>query len=194
MVMRVSKVVTKTGDKGTTGLIGGDRVSKSSTRVCAYGEVDELNSALGLALSHLKDQECLNVLSEIQNRLFTLGCDLASPQGVEVPRVTAEHVSELDKVLEDFIDELPPLEEFILPGGSPAGAGLHLARAIARRAERSAVGLSLEETINPQAIIYLNRLSDLLFVLARIINKRDNCPETLAAFSSRKGRHRSLKK
>lgn len=192
--MRVSKVVTKTGDKGTTGLIGGDRVSKSSTRVCAYGEVDELNSALGLALSHLKDQECLSVLNEIQNRLFTLGCDLASPEKIEVPRITEEHVSELDKILEDFIDELPPLEEFILPGGGPAGAGLHLARTIARRAERSAVGLSLEEAINPLAITYLNRLSDLLFVLARIINKRENCPETLAAFSSRKGRHRSLKK
>lgn len=183
--MRISKVVTKTGDKGTTGLIGGERVSKSALRVCAYGEVDELNSCLGLAGAHLKDDQCRGHLEEIQHQLFTLGADLASPEGVEVPRVEAALVDRLEAVMEGLMDELPPLEEFILPGGGPAGAALHLARTIARRCERSVVALSAEVPVNPNCVIYLNRLSDLLFVMARVVNRRQEQPETLADFSKK---------
>ena len=189
--MRISKVVTKTGDKGDTALIGGQRVSKGSVRVCAYGEVDELNSLLGLAAAHLRDATCVDILQEIQHRLFTLGADLASPQEVEVPRVEESHVVRLEAIMEDLMDELPPLEEFFLLGGGVGAATLHLARTVARRCERTAVMLSEQEELNPQAVIYLNRLSDLLFVLARIANKREDQPETLADFSQRKKRKKA---
>jgi cob(I)alamin adenosyltransferase len=187
--MRISKVVTKTGDEGNTALIGGQRVSKGSLRVAAYGEVDELNSLLGLAVSHLSDGHCQEILQEIQHRLFTLGADLASPDGVEVPRVSEQHVNRLEEILDGLMDELPPLEEFILPGGGPGGATLHVARTVARRAERTTVALQAETPINAQAVIFLNRLSDLLFVLARVANKREGLPETLADFSERKSRN-----
>lgn len=190
MAMRISKVVTKTGDKGQTALIGGERVSKGSLRVSAYGEVDELNSCLGLAAAHLSDAQCREILQEIQHRLFTVGADLASPQEVAVPRVTSEHVDRLEEILDGLMDELPPLEEFILPGGGPGGATLHLARTVARRAERTTVVLAEQSEINPLAIIYLNRLSDLLFVLARVANRREGRPETLADFSEKKSRRR----
>ncbi len=183
--MRISKVVTKTGDKGKTGLIGGERVSKSDARVCAYGDVDELNSCLGLAAAHLEDTECLGFLEEIQHQLFTLGADLASPEGVEVPRVTNQQVERLEAIMEGLMDELPPLEEFILPGGGPAGATLHVARTIARRCERSVVALAAEVPLNQVCVIYLNRLSDLLFVMARVVNRRQEQPETLADFSKK---------
>lgn len=186
MAMRISKVVTKTGDGGDTALIGGQRVNKGSLRVCAYGEVDELNSLLGLAVAQLKDTACVEILQEIQHRLFTLGADLASPEGVNAPRIEAEHIERLESVMESLMDELPPLEEFILPGGGPGGATLHLARTVARRCERTVVTLRDHSPINPHSIIYLNRLSDFLFVLARIANKRENQPETLADFSQRK--------
>ncbi len=186
--MRLSKVVTKTGDGGTTALIGGHRVSKASLRVAAYGDVDELNCCLGLAAAHLKDDECLAILNELQHRMFTLGADLASPIGVEVPRMDTGHVDRLEEILEGLMDDLPPLEEFILPGGGPGGAALHLARTVARRAERSVVLLSDQMEINPLSIIYLNRLSDLLFVMARVGNKREGQPETLADFSQKKKR------
>lgn len=189
--MRISKVVTKTGDDGDTALIGGQRVSKASVRVAAYGDVDELNSWLGLASAHLHDLECIEILEEIQHRLFTVGADLASPEGVEVPRIESEHVERLEEIMEGLMDELPPLEEFILPGGGQGGATLHLARTVARRCERSAVLLSESEPVTPACIIYLNRLSDLLFVMARIANKRESQPETLADFSQRKRRKSS---
>lgn len=189
--MRISKVVTKTGDQGDTALIGGQRVSKASPRVTAYGEVDELNSVLGLAVSHLSDGGCREILQEIQHRLFTVGADLASPEGVEVPRVGEDHVERLEEILDGLMDELPPLEEFILPGGGPGGATLHVARTVARRAERTAVALHGETPINVQVIIFLNRLSDLLFVLARVANKREGLPETLADFSQRKSRRKA---
>jgi len=188
--MRISKVVTKTGDKGDTALIGGQRVSKGSIRVSAYGEVDELNSLLGLASAHLTDSECIDLIQEIQHRLFTVGADLASPECVEVPRVCEKHVERLEAMMEALMDDLPPLEEFILPGGGAGGATLHLARTVARRAERTAVLLHHESEINPLAIIFLNRLSDLLFVMARVANKRENQPETLADFSKRKERRK----
>lgn len=186
--MRINRVVTRTGDGGKTALIGGERVSKGSLRVDSYGEVDELNSCLGLAVAWLQDAAAIDLLQPVQHRLFTLGADLAAPEGVGVPRITAEHVKELEESMEPLMDELPPLEEFILPGGGPAGAALHLARTVARRAERAAVALASHEPINEQAIIYLNRLSDFLFVLARVVNKRQNQPETLADFSQKKAR------
>lgn len=186
--MRINRVVTRTGDGGQTALIGGERVSKGSLRVDSYGEVDELNSCLGLAASWLQDAQALELLQVVQHRLFTVGADLAAPDGVQVPRVQAGHVEELEQAMEPLMDELPPLEEFILPGGGPAGAALHLARTVARRAERSTVALASHESVNEQAIIYLNRLSDFLFVLARVVNKRQNQPETLADFSQKKAR------
>jgi cob(I)alamin adenosyltransferase len=189
--MRINRVVTRTGDGGKTALIGGERVSKGSLRVDSYGEVDELNSCLGLAVAHLQDEAAADLLHTIQHRLFTVGADLASPEGVAVPRVEASHVEELEAAMEPLMDELPPLEEFILPGGGPAGATLHLARTVARRAERAAVALAAHEWVNEQSIIYLNRLSDFLFVLARVVNKRQNQPETLADFSQKKARKRS---
>ncbi len=189
--MRISKVVTKTGDKGQTALIGGQRVSKGSLRVSAYGEVDELNSCLGLAVAHLKDTECREILTEVQHRLFTLGADLASPEEVKVPRIETSHIDRLEEILEGLMDELPPLEEFILPGGGAGGATLHLARTVARRAERTTVLLAEETAVNASAIIYLNRLSDFLFVLARVANRREEQPETLADFSEKKSRRRS---
>lgn len=186
--MRISKVVTKTGDKGDTALIGGERVSKGSLRVNAYGEVDELNSVLGLAVAHLNDAGCIDLLQRVQHKLFTVGADLASPDGVKVPRVSEEHIEELEEMLDGLMDELPPLEEFILPGGGPGGATLHLARTVARRCERTVVLLNEQIEVNELTIVYLNRLSDFLFVLARVANKRESHPETLADFSKRKER------
>lgn len=186
--MRISKVVTKTGDEGQTALIGGHRISKGSLRVAAYGDVDELNSALGWAACHLQDRPCRELVHELQHRLFTLGADLASPEGVQVPRIEVTHVERLEEMIDSLMDELPPLEEFILPGGGAGGAALHLARTIARRAERTTVALREETEVNSQAVIFLNRLSDLLFVLARVANRREGQPETLADFSERKSR------
>ncbi len=184
--MRINRVVTKTGDQGETALIGGTRVSKDSLRIAACGDVDELNSCLGLAAAWIKDESIRDLILPIQNRLFTVGADVNSPADVRVPRVTSEHVTELEQVMEGLMDELPPLEEFILPGGGPGGAALHLARTVARRAERTVVALSRSEETNGQALIYLNRLSDFLFVLARVANKRAGEGETLANFSERK--------
>lgn len=186
--MRIQRVVTRTGDQGTTGLIGGERVSKSSRRVASYGEVDELNSCLGLAISFLGDESMREALQSVQHRLFTLGADLAAPEGVEVPRIEPQHIEELEQMMEEWMVDLPPLEEFVLPGGGPAGSSLHLARTVARRAERCVVELQQAESVNAQAVIYLNRLSDFLFVAARVVNRRLGQPETLADFSRRKKR------
>lgn len=186
--MRINRVVTKTGDDGSTGLIGGGRASKGALRVAAYGDVDELNSCLGWAAALTTDSGIQAILEDLQHTLFTVGCDLAAPFPHEVPRVDAHHVTELENVMEGLMDELPPLEEFILPGGGPAGSAVHLARTICRRAERTAVALQAEEELNAQAIIFLNRLSDLLFVIARVVNRREGRPETLAQFSQRQQR------
>lgn len=183
--VRISKVVTRTGDSGTTALVGGERVSKSSQRVSAYGDVDELNSWLGLAVAQLEDSEIRSLLEETQHLLFTLGADLASPSGVEVPRIEAAHNARLESIMERLMVDLPPLEEFVLPGGGPGGATLHVARTVARRAERQVVALAESSDVNPQAVIFLNRLSDLLFVMARVANRREGRPETLADFSRR---------
>jgi cob(I)alamin adenosyltransferase len=130
--MRISKVYTKAGDTGETALVGGARVSKASARVEAYGDVDELNSVIGLARAHLEDQQVDEVLSLLQNDLFTVGGDLASPADIKVPRIETSFVKTLEETADRFLTELEPLKEFILPGGSTAGATLHLARTVAR--------------------------------------------------------------
>jgi cob(I)alamin adenosyltransferase len=185
--MRITKVYTKAGDGGQTSLVGGARVSKACPRVDAYGDVDELSSLIGLARAMPQDDEVDDVLGLIQNDLFTLGADMASPSEIEVPRIDESFITKLEGLADRFLAELEPLKEFILPGGSQAGAALHLARTVARRAERRAVALSEKEDLNPQAIVYLNRLSDLLFILARAVNRRAGVPEKMTDFS-RKGK------
>ncbi len=180
--MRINRVVTRTGDGGTTALAGGQRVRKSSARVHAYGEVDELNSCLGVAAALQTEPMLVQTLEQVQHRLFSVGADLATPPGTGGPRVGDPLVAELEALLEPLMGELPPLEEFILPGGSPAGAALHLARTVCRRAERSCAALAEQEAVTPQVLVYLNRLSDLLFVMARVANRRGGTPETLARF------------
>lgn len=183
--MRITKVYTKAGDGGQTSLVGGARVSKSSLRVDAYGDVDELSSLIGLARTMPQDEEVDAVLGTIQNDLFTLGADLASPSEIEVPRIDDSFIAKLEELADRFLSELEPLKEFILPGGSQAGSTLHLARTVARRAERRAVALSEIEPVNPQTIVYLNRLSDLLFILARAVNRRAGVPEKMTDFSKK---------
>jgi cob(I)alamin adenosyltransferase len=182
---RISKVTTRTGDTGQTSLVGGARVSKSSLRVEAYGDVDELNSLLGLVRSRRSDEQVDEALGLIQNDLFTLGADLASPAEIEVPRINEFFVTTLESYSETFLRELEPLKEFILPGGTETGAILHVARTVARRAERRVVALAEHEDVNAATIIYLNRLSDLLFILARVVNRRAGIPEAMTDFSKR---------
>jgi cob(I)alamin adenosyltransferase len=183
--VRITRVYTKSGDKGETSLVDGSRVSKADLRVAAYGEVDELNSLLGMARAGLADGQLDDALGKIQNELFIVGADLASPMTIQVPRVGEEHVVELERLIDLLLEELEPLREFILPGGSPPGAALHLARAVARRAERSVVALAAQSETNARALEYLNRLSDLLFVMARVANKRAGVKEQSASFSER---------
>lgn len=188
--MRITRVYTKTGDAGETSLVDGSRVSKAHERVAAYGDVDELNSLLGLARVGLADAQLADAqldaaLGKIQNELFIVGADLASPLTIQVPRVDETHIAELEQLIDSLLEELEPLREFILPGGTQLGASLHLARTVARRAERSIVTLAAREEINEQALIYLNRLSDLLFVMARVANQRAGVREQAANFSQR---------
>lgn len=182
--MRITRVYTRTGDKGDTGLVDGSRVSKASMRVEAYGEVDELNSLLGLVRVKLVDAELDSILAIIQNDLFIVGADLASPLTIQVPRVAQPSIDDLEAWSDQYNG--PPLENFILPGGSEAGALMHLARTVARRAERRVVALAQAESINSLTIAYINRLSDLLFVLAREINRRAQVAEHLVNFKARK--------
>ncbi len=179
---RITKVYTKTGDKGLTSLVGGERVSKASLRVDSYGDVDELNAVLGIIRSQGVDDEISSLIVKIQNDLFIMGADLASPMDIEVPRVSAESVENLETVIDKFLDELEPLKEFILPSGNAGCSYLHFARTVSRRAERKVVKLMEQEEIGENVLIYLNRLSDLLFVLARIENKRGNFKETFVDF------------
>ena len=183
--MRINRVYTRTGDQGQTSLVGGARVSKASLRVDAYGDVDELNCVIGLARARLEDREIDEVLGLMQNDLFTLGADLASPSEIDVPRIEESFTRKLEELADRFLAELDPLKEFILPGGSEAGAVLHLARTVARRAERRVVELFETGQLNPETIVYLNRLSDLLFILARVVNHRAGVPETMTDFSKR---------
>ena len=177
------KIYTRTGDSGTTALFGGARVTKSHPRIDAYGTVDETNTVMGLARAHFKDQPghaTLDpLLARIQDDLFVLGADLATPTDSKpvVPRIEAAHVAHLETAIDRLEEDLPPLKHFILPGGTPAAATLHLARTVCRRAERRTVDLAASEPVNEQAIIYLNRLSDLLFVAARWANHQAGSAE-----------------
>jgi cob(I)alamin adenosyltransferase len=168
---RLSKIYTRTGDEGTTGLGDGTRVPKDHRRVEAYGTVDETNSAIGvvLAMPALPDavRKCL---TDVQHDLFDLGGELCIP-GART--ITAAYTKRLEEQLDAFNEPLPPLKEFILPGGGPAAAAAHLARTICRRAERICWGLAREEAVSADVMIYLNRLSDLLFVLARVLARED---------------------
>ncbi len=174
---RLSRIYTRTGDDGTTGLGDGSRTPKDSARVEAYGTVDELNSVVGmlLAVPDLPPQ-VTGSLTEVQHELFDLGGELCIP-GHQMIR--AEHVTRLEQSLDEFNDSMPPLKEFILPGGGPAAAACHLARTVARRAERRAWTLARAEAVNPELLKYLNRLSDLLFVVARVLARHERGAEVL---------------
>ena len=169
-MVKLTKIYTRTGDSGTAGLVDGSRVSKASERMAAIGDVDEANSVIGIAIAALGNDPLSGQLRRIQNDLFDLGADVATPGDVEgALRIVASQVDRLEREIDAMNDELEPLRSFILPGGSPEVAALHHARTVVRRAERSAVVLSEAEALNPAALSYLNRLSDLLFVAARFI-------------------------
>lgn len=175
-MVKLNKIYTRTGDDGTTGLVDGSRTSKAAPRMAAVGDVDEANSAIGLAIVALGQGTDADMLTRIQNDLFDLGADLATPIADEEPawalRIVEGQVAWLEGQIDRLNEGLAPLDSFVLPGGTPAAAAVHLARAIARRAERSAVAAAGDVALNPQALTYLNRLSDLLFVLARHVNGR----------------------
>ena len=177
------KIYTKTGDTGETGLFGGGRVPKDHRRVAAYGDVDELNAAIGLAASFEPSGLELELLQTIQRNLFTIGAELATPDrnklatALSGPPIGEAEVTALERAIDGWDARLEPLRNFILPGGSPKVAALHLARTVCRRAERSLVALAREATVSPATVKYLNRLSDLLFVLARAANSQAGRPD-----------------
>ncbi|MEL7298170.1 MAG: cob(I)yrinic acid a,c-diamide adenosyltransferase [Pseudomonadota bacterium] len=174
---RLSKIYTCTGDQGETGLGDGSRVAKDDARVEAYGSVDETNSTIGMVLAQpIKDQRIVNALGDIQHDLFDLGGELCIPGHT---MITEAHVERLEKTLDTLNEELPPLKEFILPGGSQAAAACHLARTVCRRAERRVQTLSRDAAVNAEGVRYLNRLSDLLFVIARCLARADGGQEVL---------------
>jgi cob(I)alamin adenosyltransferase len=180
-----SQIYTRSGDTGMTGLFGGGRVPKDHPRVAAYGDVDELNSAIGVAISTMSDERLAAELTAIQNELFNIGAELASESGNEKAADFARmftdpeaKIASLERLMDSLDSQLPPLTTFVLPSGSQAGAMLHLCRTVCRRAERAVVTLSHGEAVNPDLGRYLNRLSDLLFVMARFVNQADGKPET----------------
>ena len=188
------KIYTKTGDKGDTGLIDGSRVSKSDLRIIAYGEVDEANSHIGLIISNIEENSIFDdvrkILLNVQQDLFVLGAELANPNTLkdENMLVKREMISTIEKYIDNFESELAPISNFILPGGSIESSLLHICRTVVRRAETSAVALAKEQKINEEILTYLNRISDLFFVLARVTNKRqkrDDIPWKLNSDSSR---------
>jgi cob(I)alamin adenosyltransferase len=181
---RLSKIYTRTGDDGSTGLGDGARVSKDSARVCAYGTVDEANSAIGVVLACAIPDDVRDVLIAVQHQMFDLGGELCIPGH---SAIFDADIDRLEKHLDPFNADLPPLKDFILPGGGPAAAHCHLARTIARRAEREVVTLSHHDSVRPEAVRYLNRLSDLLFVLARVLSRASGHGETLWNHERRKG-------
>jgi cob(I)alamin adenosyltransferase len=178
-----SMLYTRSGDAGTTALFGGGRVPKDSARVEAYGCVDELNSAIGMALAFVQQADLREALAGVQNELFNIGSELASETGKasEAGHMFTDEeakIAALEGLIDDYDARVEPLRTFILPSGSPGGSTLHLCRTVCRRAERAVVRLSREEPVNPAVLTYLNRLSDLLFVLARYANKSDGVVET----------------
>jgi cob(I)alamin adenosyltransferase len=178
------KIYTKGGDKGETGLFGGDRVSKNSERIEAYGTIDELNSFIGLTLTEVKNEEVKNVLQKIQNQLFTAGSDLATPvneknKKYNIPRVPKQFFEEIEKYIDKFDSQLEPLQNFILPGGSKTASMLNICRTICRRVERRIVALNASSDIGENIIIFFNRLSDLFFVLSRYENMISGIPDVI---------------
>jgi cob(I)alamin adenosyltransferase len=181
---RLSKIYTKTGDDGTTGLGDGSRVAKDSARVAAYGTVDEANSCIGLVLAAEIPDEVRSLLVAVQHQMFDLGGELCIPGHAAIFDADIER---LEQHLDAFNDPLPPLKDFILPGGGEAAARCHVARTVVRRAERETVTLSRHDAVRPEAIRYLNRLSDLLFVLARVLARASGHGEVLWNHERRKG-------
>jgi cob(I)alamin adenosyltransferase len=181
---RLSKIYTRTGDDGSTGLGDGARVSKDSARVCAYGTVDEANCAIGLVLATEIPEDIRAVLVSVQHQLFDLGGELCIPGHAAI---FDADIDRLEQQLDHFNADLPPLKDFILPGGGLPAAHAHLARTITRRAERDVLTLSHHDAVRPEAIRYLNRLSDLLFVLARVLARASGHGETLWNHERRKG-------
>ena len=173
-MVKLNKIYTRTGDGGSAGLVDGSRVSKSSLRMTAIGEVDEANAAIGLAIAALGHDDVAERLLRIQNDLFDLGADVATPGEVEdALRIVSPQVDRLEREIDEMNASLDPLTNFILPNGSQGVSTLHLARAVVRRAERAAVALHEAEPLNPQLLAYLNRLSDHLFVAARFVAARE---------------------
>ena len=175
-MVRLNKIYTRTGDQGETGLVDGSRLPKYAPRMAAIGDVDELNSAIGVALTHQMAPAARDMLGRIQNELFDLGADFATPGPDYAPsemslRIVASQVERLEREIDAMNADLEALRSFILPGGDPAAAAIHLARAICRRAERSAVAANADAGLNPVGLAYINRLSDHLFVLARWLNR-----------------------
>lgn len=184
--MRIDKVYTRVGDKGQTSLIGGDRVSKASPRIEAYGTVDEINATLGLVRTALETSEAgkhlIPIIHRVQNELFNLGAELATPDlesRTRLPRVEQRHVEQLEKDIDALNDDLPPLKSFVLPGGGAASASFHLARTVCRRGERLIVALAETEELGELPVTYLNRLSDALFVFGRWAAMKDGRSEPL---------------
>lgn len=185
-MVRINKVYTKSGDKGKTQLIGGDKVSKASDRIDCYGTIDELNATIGMTISALDGtgaQELLVAkLLRVQNELFNVGTQLATPDAerrATLPDVGDEHIQKLEEEIDALNADLPELRSFVLPGGSAASACFHLARTVCRRAERAVVALANESTVDARHLMYLNRLSDALFVFGRYSLLADQQPETL---------------
>ncbi|MFB5630139.1 MAG: cob(I)yrinic acid a,c-diamide adenosyltransferase [Nitrosopumilaceae archaeon] len=174
------KIYTKTGDDGSTSLQGGKRVIKSNIRIKAYGAVDEINASIGLILSSKFDDELEKILKKIQNDLFVVGSDLSNSNLVNKEnRVTVEMVENIEKNIDRLEKELPPITNFILPGGNEVSARIHLSRAITRRAETQVISLDEKEKVNEECKKYLNRLSDLLFVMARYVNKKNGLEDII---------------
>ena len=176
-MVKLNKIYTRTGDDGTTGLVDGSRLGKDALRVRAYGDVDETNSVIGLVRLHLENRRLDDMFSRIQNDLFDLGADLATPlpksgeaDSEYALRMAASQTSRLESELDELNADLAPLNSFVLPGGHPPAAYLHQARTVCRRAERVCVALAKEDAVNPHALSYINRLSDFLFVAARWCN------------------------
>ncbi len=182
---RLSKIYTRTGDKGTTGLGDGSRVDKDNLRVETFGTVDELNSVIGLVLSAELDTPIRNCLTRTQHELFDLGGELCMPGYTLIP---AEFVDQLETDLDHFNEDLPPLKDFILPGGSEAACRCHLARTVCRRAERLMVSLAKNEDLNEISLRYLNRLSDLLFVIARVLARANDGTEVIWIHGDKRGK------
>lgn len=174
MGKRLTRIYTRSGDDGSTGLAKGKRVDKDCDRIEVIGEIDELNSLLGVLIAGKPDEDITGYLLNIQHRLFDIGAELSMP-GTSI--IQSEYVNRLEELIDTFNEDLKPLEEFVLPGGTMTGAVCHLARSVCRRAERHMVKLGRKEYLNPETFVYINRLSDLLFVFARVLTLQNNGKE-----------------